>query len=119
MRFRAIWRGARRSLQQELTDQARVAEGLVDDLTAAYSEGQGGRGTLDYLRIVSEPGQTGVHYRRMLAEVKAEYLEFSRPPYAVDPLDEQLVKQARLRGVRVPSADRSGNAGRHASAAVG
>ena len=32
----------------------------------------------------------------MLAEVKDEYLEFSRPPYAVDPLDEKLVKQARL-----------------------
>ena len=35
----------------------------------------------------------------MLAEVRHEYLEFSRPPYAVDPLDEQLVKQARTRGV--------------------
>jgi hypothetical protein len=35
----------------------------------------------------------------MLAEVQNEYLEFSRPPYAVDPLDEQLVKQARTKGV--------------------
>jgi sugar-specific transcriptional regulator TrmB len=86
-------------LQHELRDQTRAAEGLVDDLASSYSEGQGGRGTLDYLRIVSEPGQTGVHYRQMLSEVRREYLEFSRPPYAVDPLDEQLVKQARLRGV--------------------
>ena len=38
-------------------------------------------------------------YRRMLSDVRHEYLEFSRPPYAVDPLDEQLVKQARLGGV--------------------
>jgi hypothetical protein len=30
--------------------------------------------------------------------VKREYVEFSRPPYAVDPLDEKLVKQARLSG---------------------
>ena len=30
----------------------------MDDLASAYSEGQGGRGTLDYLRIVSEPRQT-------------------------------------------------------------
>ena len=30
----------------------------------------------------------------MLGEVQSEYLEFSRPPYAVDPLDEKLVKQA-------------------------
>jgi sugar-specific transcriptional regulator TrmB len=86
-------------LQHELKDQSRAAEGLVDDLASSYSEGQGGRGTLDYLRIVSEPGQTGVHYRQMLSEVRHEYLEFSRPPYAVDPLDEQLVKQARARGV--------------------
>lgn len=86
-------------LQQELKDESRAAEGLMDDLSSAYSEGQGGRGTLDYLRIVSEPGQTGVHYRQMLADVRSEYFEFSRPPYAVDPLDEQLVKQARTRGV--------------------
>lgn len=86
-------------LERELSEQARFANGLVDDLNKAYSEGQGGRGTLDFLRIVSEPGQTASQYRRMLSEVQFEYLEFSRPPYAVDPLDEQLVKQARLRGV--------------------
>ncbi len=89
----------RQLLEQELTDQARLAEGLVHDLTAAYSEGRGGRGTLDFLRIVSDPEQTAAQYRRMLSEVQSEYLEFSRPPYAVDPLEEQLVKQARLRGV--------------------
>lgn len=87
------------ALQQELTDQGRAAGALVDDLTTSYSEGQGGRGTLDFLRIVNDPGQTAVQYRRMLGEVQREYLEFSRPPYAVDPLDEQLVKSARERGV--------------------
>jgi HTH-type transcriptional regulator, sugar sensing transcriptional regulator len=86
-------------LQRELTDQNRMADALVTDLAAAYSEGQGERGTLDYLRIVSDTAQTAVQYRRMLSDVKSEYLEFSRPPYAVDPLDEQLVKQARQRGV--------------------
>ena len=87
------------TLQQEITEQSRLASGLIDDLKMAYSEGQGGRGTLDFLRIVSEPGQTALQYRKMLSDVQSEYLEFSRPPYAVDPLDEQLVKQARLRGV--------------------
>ena len=86
-------------LQRELTDQTRMADGLVSDLAAAYSEGRGERGTLDYLRIVSDTEQTAVQYRKMLSDVRAEYLEFSRPPYAVDPLDEQLVKQARQRGV--------------------
>jgi sugar-specific transcriptional regulator TrmB len=89
----------RQILEQELTDQGRSGVGLVDDLKALYSEGQGGRGTLDFLRIVTEPAQTAAEYRRMLSEVKSEYLEFSRPPYAVDPLDEKLVKQARLGGV--------------------
>src|SRR5918994_3083985 len=62
-------------MQREIEEQSRFAGGLVDDLKRAYSEGQGGRGTLDFLRIVSEPGQTAAHYRRMLAEVTSEYLE--------------------------------------------
>ena len=89
----------RQMLEQELTDSGRLGSALIDDLSALYSEGQGGRGTLDFLRIVSEPAQTAAEYRRMLSEVKQEYVEFSRPPYAVDPLDEKLVKQARMAGV--------------------
>jgi len=89
----------RQILEQELTDNGRAGSGLIDDLKALYSEGQGGRGTLDFLRIVTEPAQTGAEYRRMLSEVKREYMEFSRPPYAVDPLDEMLVKQAGMGGV--------------------
>src|SRR5215510_4267474 len=53
----------------------------------------------DQGRAVTEPAQTAAEYRRMLSEVKSEYLEFSRPPYAVDPLDEKLVRQACLSGV--------------------
>jgi hypothetical protein len=87
-------------LEHELFEQARTAEALVKDLNDAYSEGQGERGTLDYLQIVGEPAQTAVQYQRMLGEVESEYVEFSRPPYAVGPLDEGLVKQARARGVR-------------------
>src|ERR1700682_3393576 len=90
---------SRQLLEHELTDQSRVASGLMDDLKALYSEGQGGRGTLDYLRIVTEPAQTAAEYRKMLSEVRSEYLEFSRPPYAVDPLDEKMVKHACLSGV--------------------
>ncbi|MGD1069772.1 MAG: helix-turn-helix domain-containing protein [Bryobacteraceae bacterium] len=89
----------RQILEHELTDQARSASNLMEDLIGLYSEGRGGRGTLDFLRIVSEPTQTASEYRRMLGDVKGEYLEFSRPPYAVDPLDEKLVRQARLNGV--------------------
>jgi HTH-type transcriptional regulator, sugar sensing transcriptional regulator len=85
--------------EQELTSQARSASNLMEDLSGLYSEGKGGRGTLDFLRIVAEPTQTAAEYRRMLGEVKAEYLEFSRPPYAVDPLDEMLVKQACGNGI--------------------
>ncbi len=89
----------RQIMEHELTDQARSANNLMEDLSGLYSEGKGGRGTLDFLRIVSEPTQTAVEYRRMLSEVSTEYLEFSRPPYAVDPLDEMLVRQARQNGV--------------------
>src|SRR6267378_8081984 len=89
----------RQAMEQELTDQSRAASAVIDDLSAAYSGGQGGRGTLDFLRIVTEPAQTAAEYRRMLSEVTSEYVEFSRPPYAVDPLDEKLVKQAAANGV--------------------
>src|SRR5438876_12157299 len=89
----------RQALEHELTDNGRAGGALIDDLKAMYSEGQGGRGTLDFLRIVTEPAQTAAEFQRMLSVVKAEYLEFSRPPYAIDPLDEKLVKQARGRGV--------------------
>jgi sugar-specific transcriptional regulator TrmB len=89
----------RQALEHELMDQNRSATNLMEDLSGLYSEGKGGRGTLDFLRIVSEPAQTAAEYRRMLGDVSREYLEFSRPPYAVDPLDEKLVRQARARGV--------------------
>ncbi|MBZ5636094.1 MAG: phospholipase D family protein [Acidobacteriia bacterium] len=67
---------------------------------SAYTEGQGGSGTLDFLRLVNDPGQTAGQFRGMLAAARAEYLEFSRPPYAVDPLDADQVLRACARGVR-------------------
>jgi sugar-specific transcriptional regulator TrmB len=84
----------------EQAEQDHAAEVLVDDLSRAYSQGQEGKGTLDYLRIISEPGQTGAHYRKLIIAAQSEYLEFSRPPYAVDPVGEHLVKEASSRGVR-------------------
>lgn len=88
-----------RALQNELTEQGRIATGLIEDLRAAYQEGQGGGGTLDFLNLVNDPTQTAIHYRRMLASVANEYAEFSRPPFAVDPLDERLVKEVAARGI--------------------
>jgi len=89
----------RRQLERERTEQARLAIALSEDLISSYSHGKKERGTLDFLRIVNEPGHTATTYRRMLADVRHEYLEFSRPPYAVDPLDEKLVREAQSRGV--------------------
>jgi len=89
----------RQLVEQELTEQGRSSVALADDLKSVYSQGKEGRGTLDFLRIVSDPAQIAAEYRRMLSEVKSDYVEFSRPPYAVDPLDEKLVKQARFSGV--------------------
>ena len=68
----------RHLLEHELTDQTRAAAAIADDLKEMYSSGQGGRGTLDYLRIVSEPAQTAAEYRRMLSEVKLERSEERR-----------------------------------------
>jgi sugar-specific transcriptional regulator TrmB len=87
------------ALEQQLADQSRAAKEMVGDLMGAYAEAQGGRGTLDYLRIIGDPGQVASQFRAMLADASREYLEFSRPPYAVDPLDAELILKARARGV--------------------
>ncbi|HEX4230082.1 MAG TPA: helix-turn-helix domain-containing protein [Bryobacteraceae bacterium] len=86
-------------LQQELMEQTRLASGLIEDLRDAYEAGQDGRGTLDFLSLVNDPTQTAIHYRRMLTMADRQYSEFSRPPFAVDPLDEQLVKEAAARRI--------------------
>ncbi len=88
-----------KTLQNELLEYSRVATGLIEDLRTAYQDGQGGRGTLDFLNLVNDPTQTAIHYRRMLATARKDYCEFSRPPFAVDPLDEQLVKEAAARKI--------------------
>ena len=88
------------AMQTELSEQSRSATDLIEDLNASYSEGQGGRGTLDFLRIVSEPLQTATEYRRMMLNAQHDYLEFSRPPYAIDPVDDQMVRDSLHRGVR-------------------
>src|SRR5574339_565408 len=68
-------------LEREFDDQRRHAQSLATDLKSVFAEGQGGRGTLDYLRIVNDPSQIATHYRSMLSNVVGDYLEFSRPPY--------------------------------------
>jgi sugar-specific transcriptional regulator TrmB len=88
----------REEAERELTEQSHLASGVVDELHASYSEGRGGRGTLDFLRILGDPGQAGAQFREMLAEVRAEYLEFSRPPYAAAPVERDLLRQALERG---------------------
>ena len=88
-----------KALQHELMEQTRLASGLIEDLRDAYETGQDGRGTLDFLSLVNDPTQTAIHYRRMLTTACRQYLEFSRPPFAVDPLDEQLVKDAAVRRI--------------------
>ena len=88
------------AVEHELEQQRRAGQSLAHELKVSYAAGQDGRGNLDYLRIVTDPAQIAIHYRSMLSSVERDYVEFSRPPYAVDPLDEQLVKQCCVRGVR-------------------
>ena len=92
---------ARRAKEMELqlADQTKGAQEMVQELMTAYTEGQGGRGTLDFLRIINDPLQAALQFRRLLSEAQSQYLEFSRPPYAVDPLDAAQVIQARRRGI--------------------
>src|SRR5213082_2176275 len=47
-----------RMLQNELAEQARMANSLIDELPAAFQHGQGGAGSLDFLNVVNDPTQT-------------------------------------------------------------
>lgn len=89
-----------RLLQSELAEQTRRANDLIDQLRATYHNGQGGTGTLDFLSVVNDPIQTAVHFRRLLDSTSQTYDELSRPPFAVDPLDERVVRDAVARNVR-------------------
>src|SRR5438045_5544913 len=53
----------RQTLEQELTDKGRAGEPLIDDLKSLHSEGQGGRGTLDFQRTVTETASTAAKQR--------------------------------------------------------
>jgi HTH-type transcriptional regulator, sugar sensing transcriptional regulator len=88
------------ALELQLAEQTKTGAAMVRDLMTAYVEGQGGRGTLDFLRLVNDPLQAAAQFRRLLAEARHQYLEFSRPPYAEDPLDAGQIVGARQRGVR-------------------
>ena len=46
----------RQLLEHELAEQSHSADSLIDELKNVYAQGQVGRGTLDYLRIVDRPG---------------------------------------------------------------
>jgi HTH-type transcriptional regulator, sugar sensing transcriptional regulator len=88
------------AFELQLAEQTKTGAAMVQDLMAAYAEGQGGRGTLDFLRLVNDPLQAAAQFRRLLGEARHQYLEFSRPPYAEDPLDAAQIVRARERGVR-------------------
>ncbi len=90
---------SRRRTEEELARQAQAAAQLAGELRGMLPEGSRRSGVLDYLQIISEPSQSAAQYRRMLAEARSEYLEFSRPSYAVDVIDEELVRAAVRRGV--------------------
>ena len=119
-RFRLTWRAGGKSLEHELTDQARSASNLMEDLIGLYSEGRGGRGTLDFLRIVSEPTQTASEYRRMLVRSERRISGISRVPRMrwIRSMRDWCW-QARLNGVSCRLLIETGNDRRAAPAAAG
>lgn len=90
-----------REYTEQIQEQKMQAARVVQAIESLCSKGITERANLDYLRIINEAAQTASHYREMLEGARQEYLEFARPPYAVDPLDEMLVRQACARGVRI------------------
>ena len=85
--------------EREWQDRHSLAHQVEADLTDVFADGTQVRGTLDYLRIVADLGQIGEEYRRLLIQSQDEYLEFARPPYAVDPAGEPLLPDLLRRGI--------------------
>ncbi len=91
----------RQFAEQELTDQARSASNLMEDLSGLYPEGKRrARECLDFLRIVAEPTQIagGIPANAGGSESGVSGIFASRR-MRWHPLDEMLVKQACGRGV--------------------
>ena len=89
----------KQTFEREWQDRHGLAHEVESDLASIFADGTKARGTLDYLRIVAELGQIGEEYRRFLLQSKDDYLEFARPPYAVDPAGEPLLPDLLRRGV--------------------
>lgn len=87
------------SFEREWQDRQRLAGMLGGDLSKVFADGNQGSGPLDYLRIVADTAHIAEEYRRMLLQCEAEYLEFARPPYGVDPGREPIVEQLSEKGL--------------------
>ena len=82
----------RETYEREWKDRQELATVLTADLGGVFTDGNQGHGPLNYLRIVAHTGQIADEYRTLLADTTEEYLEFARPPYAVDPIQEPMVQ---------------------------
>lgn len=83
---------------REWEDRQQLATQLSDDLATVFQDGSNGHSPLDYLRIIGDTRQIVEEYRNMLLETRNEYLEFARPPYAVDPGHEPIVRSLADKG---------------------
>lgn len=83
---------------REWEDRQQLADRVSKDLAAVFRDGSNGHSPLDYLRIIGDTRQIVEEYRRMLVQTRNEYLEFARPPYAVDPGHEPMVRSLADRG---------------------
>jgi sugar-specific transcriptional regulator TrmB len=87
------------AFERQFQERQKLAEYLRTDLAAVFADGNQGRGPLDYLRIVADNAQIAEQYRRLLAQSEREYVEFAKPPFAVDPVGEPIVEQLAAKGV--------------------
>ena len=98
------------ALEQQLADQTRAATGH-----GRRSDGGvlGGARRPRHARLSAHRERSGpdrVAFPAHAGGGGVEYLEFSRPPYAVDPLDAELVIQARAAGRQLPAVGGTRNA---------
>ena len=82
-----------------LADLERRAAETVALLTPAYRDGRNEDDPLDYIEVLREPGAIGKRFDDLQASAEREILVFTKPPYAVEPGENEAGRALLERGV--------------------
>jgi len=90
----------RKAAEQQFLQLEQLGESLIEALQGLVQTPPEPATGLEHLCVIEDPLQAAVTYRELLVQSSKEFREFVCPPYAVTPIETELVAQALERGVR-------------------